>query len=472
MFRVRDATDYLAILLAAVALQLAVTLAAVASGGSCALIRIAHAGTGAALDAGGQDMPLPFDLLSGLILVVATAVGLVMVLYSISYLSALNREHPLADRRRIYLGWLLAAIGATMGVALAQNLLQLVLFVELLTLCAWGLISFYHDDRSRRAGFKALLIIGTGTVCFFAALVVLYASLGSGPFDFDAMVRLPAAAQTTVCVLLLVGVATKAGLFPFFTWVLDATEGPITSIGYLFAGGLAVAIVYMVARLLLANEDVADHPAAVLGLVARVTVIVGIVLLFFQQDLKRIVALFALVNLGHMIVALTAGAQGSEEMFSAGLLHLIPYALGTAIMFLSVGMITWATGVSKVEQLGGAIQPPLRMAALGFFVGVFTLAGMPPFAGFWTKLHIISGAALLGAEGTEKIVSLLAESTVALAFFIWLGHRVFFGSASAAVLEAEKTPRMMRALIIVLAVLCVAVPFLLFDLFSLVISGM
>jgi NADH:ubiquinone oxidoreductase subunit 5 (subunit L)/multisubunit Na+/H+ antiporter MnhA subunit len=103
------------------------------------------------------------------------------------------------------------------------------------------------------------------------------------------------------------------------------------------------------------------------------------------------------------------------------------------------------------------------MAALGFFVGVFTLTGLPPFAGFWTKLHILAGASLLGSRGTEMVVCSLAESTVALAFFVWLCHRVFFGSPSPAVVRAQKTPRLMRAVVIMLAVLSVLVPLCWFD---------
>lgn len=472
MSQSRCTTKHLAIAPGATVLQSAACLVAVVCGGSYAVAQAASDNGSGVSGAAAPAGILPFDLLSSLLLMVAAVIGLAVVLFSLGYISPHNREHSSTARRGLYLGWLLTAIGATIGVALAQNLLQLVVFVELLTVCAWGLVSFYGDDASRRAGFKGLLITGTGTVCFIAVLLLLYAGGAPDAFGFDTLFRLEGPLSVAVFVLLLVGVATKAGLFPFFTWVLDATHGPITSIGYLCSGGLGVAIVYMIARLLTANAGMVQQPAVALGLLARLTIIVGIVLLFFQQDLKRLVALFALVNLGHVIGAIAAGAQGSAEAFNAGLLHLVPYSLGTALLFLSVGMISWATGTSQVQSLTGAMHPPLRMAALGFFVGVFTLTGVPPFAGFWTKLQILGSASLLSSGGAEMIVCTLVESTVALGFFLWMGHRVFFGPSSEAVVQARKTPRSMRAVVIALAILCVLVPFCWFSLFHQLAAGM
>jgi formate hydrogenlyase subunit 3/multisubunit Na+/H+ antiporter MnhD subunit len=287
MSQSRCTIKHLAIAPGATVLQSAACLVAVVCGGSYAVAQAASDNGSGVSGAAAPAGILPFDLLSSLLLMVAAVIGLAVVLFSLGYISPHNREHSSTARRGLYLGWLLAAIGATIGVALAQNLLQLVVFVELLTVCAWGLVSFYGDDASRRAGFKGLLITGTGTVCFIAVLLLLYAGGAPDAFGFDTLFRLEGPLSVAVFVLLLVGVATKAGLFPFFTWVLDATHGPITSIGYLCSGGLGVAIVYMVARLLTANAGMVQQPAVALGLLARLTIIVGIVLLFFYQTQRH-----------------------------------------------------------------------------------------------------------------------------------------------------------------------------------------
>lgn len=165
------------------------------------------------------------DPLALVMLLVVVPVGLLTVLYSTSYLTEKNQEHPVGTRQygRYYF-WLLLFISSMVGVALSPNFLQLLVFWELTTLCSWALISFHQDERSLRAGFKAMLMTQVGGAFLLVVALILFARTGS--FEFSALSGLPDGLRKWVFVFLLIAAWAKAAQVPMQTWLPDAMEAP------------------------------------------------------------------------------------------------------------------------------------------------------------------------------------------------------------------------------------------------------
>jgi len=459
IFLKRRISDFVAAIFAAITLVLAIGTIGDVFGNlshtvSVPLARLAMLG--------GETGPAPLvfelsiDALGALMLFIVTVIGFLVVVYSSAYLSPNNVEHPAGEAKGRYYAWLLLFLGAMVGIALAGNFFQLFIFWELTTLCSWALISHYQNEESLRAGFKALIMTAIGGLFFILALVLMYLSADSDPFAFDVLGRVAPGVRTTIFVFLLIAAWAKAAQFPFFTWLPDAMAAPTPISCYLHAAAMVKAGVFLMARIVSASFGLSYGVGLLMGIMALGTIFIVVVLFLFQDDLKKILALSTIAHLGYILVACAMGIWGSTTAFQGGLLHIAAHGCGKGLLFLSVGMLTYYTGTRRISELSG-VGAKLPLVALAFFVGAFTIAGVPPLAGFWSKFFIISGSLELGGLGAVIAILLLAESAIAFGFFLWIGHRVFFGKPSAAVAQVEKSIGVMHVVIVLLAILCATV---------------
>lgn len=474
MFLKRRVSDYVAAIFAAVTLLLAVgALGGVFRNlGDTFTIPLGRLSSLA-----GETGPAPLafqlslDALGALMLFVVTVIGFLVVVYSSEYLSPQNAEHPAGESKGRYYAWLLLFLGAMVGVALAGNFFQLFIFWELTTICSWALISHYQNEESLRAGFKALIMTGIGGLFFLLALILLYVNVDTNPFAFSALGQVSPGLRTLIFILLLIAAWAKAAQFPFFTWLPDAMAAPTPISCYLHAAAMVKAGVYLMARTVSASYGLSDGVGLLMGLMALATVFIAVFLFLFQDDLKKILALSTIAHLGYILVACAMGIWGSTTAFQGGLLHIAAHGCGKGLLFLSVGMLSYFTGTRRISELSG-VGAKLPLVALGFFVGAFTVAGIPPLAGFWSKLLIITGGLELGGMGALIAILLLVESMIAFGFFLWIGHRVFLGQPSPAAAQINGSAPAMGIVIIVLAILCVVVPIFAFPLIQHIPLGM
>jgi hydrogenase-4 component D len=185
------------------------------------------------------------DPLGSLMLLVAVPIGLLTVLYSTSYLTDKNREHPVGgEHYGRYYFWLLLFITSMVGVAISPNFLQFLVFWELTTLCSWALISFRQDERSLRAGFKAILMTHIGSAFLLLAILILFVRTNS--FDFSGLGALPNGLKSWVLLFILIAAWAKAAQVPLQTWLPDAMEAPTPISAYLHAAAMVKAGVFLV----------------------------------------------------------------------------------------------------------------------------------------------------------------------------------------------------------------------------------
>jgi hydrogenase-4 component D len=390
-------------------------------------------------------------------LLLAAPIGFLTVLYSTAYLTDRNREHPVtADRYRRYYFWLLLFLASMIGVSVSPNFLQLLIFWELTTVCSWALISFYQSEKSLRAGFKALLMTHAGGLFYMFAIVILFVSIGS--FNFDALAQLDPDTRTLVFLCLMIAAWAKAAQVPIHTWLPDAMEAPTPISAYLHAAAMVKAGVYLMARSIGSGWAIPPHMVSLLAVMAIVTIFVALSFYFIQDDLKRLLAYSTIAHLGYVLLGVAIGGLGSMLGYRGGVLHIICHGFSKATLFFCAGAVSYVTGTRSISAIRG-LGRSMPLTATAFFVGVLAVAGVPPFACFWSKFMILTGAiSLPGATGTVILVLILGETLISFAWLLYIGQRLFMGEPSPAALVHSDPPPAMSATLVILMLGCLAAP--------------
>jgi hydrogenase-4 component D len=372
------------------------------------------------------------DPLSAIMLVVITLIGFFVVVFSTEYMSVRNVEHPTDEGNGQYYFWLMMFIGSMVGVSLAPNFLMLFWFWEVTTLCSWLLISQYRgEDKSIKAGYKALIMTHLGGVFFAIATVIVYTHTGS--FDFTALRQLDGPSLWLVTFFFLIAAWAKAAEVPFFTWLPDAMEAPTPVSAYLHAAAMVKAGVYLVARVTLASGDVAESIGIITIIVSLVSIIVGLIFFFYQDDLKRLLAFSTITHLGYILLGVGLGMLGSKIGLKGGVLHIPCHAIGKTLLFLCVGRIAMLLGTKKIKDISGLFRK-MPVTSFAFMIGIWSIVGVPPFSCFYSKLFLFAGAVELGGWiGFGLLIPFALEVIIALFWFLRAGQNIFFGEPSAVV---------------------------------------
>jgi len=395
------------------------------------------------------------DPLSLLMLAVTVIIGLLVVIFSIDYLSSKNQEHPVSSGWCRYYTWLLFFIFSMIGLAISPNLLQFLIFWELTTICSAALISFYDDETSYRAGFKALLMTHSPGLFFVVGLALVF--VYTGTFDFAGIGRLPNAIKTTVIIFLLLAGWAKSAQGPFYTWIPEAMVAPTPVSAYLHAAAMVKAGAFLIARIFCSGFEVSNGTGILTATIAILTMYLGLIFYFLQDDLKKLLAYSTITNVGYIFLGLGIGIMGPVVALRGGLLHLICHAFAKTILFLSVGIISYSTGTRLISRLSGLARGS-PFLALAFIVGFLSVTGIPPFSCFWSKFYIVVGAfELKSTLGIVLGLLILGESVGAFIWFIMVTERVFFGKRAEAAPQLV-FPALFRVILPVLIILALLAP--------------
>lgn len=420
------------------------------------------------LPAAGNWFGLMVDPLSALMLLVILLIGFLVVIYSWEYVGPRNAEHPTLNGKGRYYFWMLLFIGSMVGVAISPNFLQLFLFWELTSLCSWALISYYEDPRSLAGGYKALVMTHIGGLFLMAAVVILFVHTGS--FDFQALGQVAPEARTLLFVLILIGAWSKAAQGPFYTWLPHAMAAPTPVSAYLHAAAMVKAGVYVIARTVISGVGLPYGAGLLVAGMSLITLFGGLILFFYQDDLKRLLALSTITHLAYILMGCALGVLGSPLGLQGGVLHIAAHGVGKALLFLSVGAVAYFSGSRRISELAG-VGRRLPLVATGFFVGAFTVTGVPPLAGFWSKWMLIGGALQMGGLGVWLAALMVLESLIAFGWFLWVGQRVFCGRLSPMAAQIGSHSAPIEVALVVLMLLCLLTPVLVLPLATSVGTG-
>ena len=393
------------------------------------------------------DMGVLVDPLTAMMLMVVTTVSLLVQIYSCGYM----KGDPGYGR---FFAFLSLFAGSMLGLVVAVNFLQLYFFWELVGLCSYLLIGFYyHKVSAREAAKKAFMTTRVGD--FGLLLGILLLQLTFGTLDFQALqsavpayvVQCGTGFLTVIALLLFVGPIGKSGQFPLHVWLPDAMEGPTPVSALIHAATMVVAGVYLVGRAMFLFAEV----PVVMNFIAWIggfTAIFAASIAITQRQIKRILAYSTVSQLGYMMLALGAGSLTSSFF------HLMTHAFFTAMLFLSAGAGMHAMAEeADIFRMGGLRKKmPVTFAAMT--IGVLAIAGIPPFAGFFSKDEILAAAA---AVSTPLYVLAVVTAFMTAFYMARLLFVTFMGEPASreAYDHAHEVGWFMRLPLLVLAVLSV-----------------
>jgi NADH-quinone oxidoreductase subunit L len=365
------------------------------------------------------------DGLAGMMLFTVTLVSLLVHIYSTEYLKG--------DRRHThYFAFLSLFTASMLAYVVSENILQMLVGWELVGVCSFVLIGHWWEEKKNSdAALKAFLTNRVGDVGLIIGVVIVFFAVGG---NFSVLGINAAAISGEVShTLLLVGslalfwgVTSKSGQFPLHTWLPDAMAGPTPVSALIHAATMVVAGVYLVARLYpvffegLSIQTGTINYVAVIG---GVTTLVGAGLAFVLKDIKKVLAYSTVSQLGYMIMALGVGA------WTAAVFHIFTHAFFKAGLFLGAGSVSHAAHHTfDMDKMGG-LRKYMPQTFTTFMICSFALAGIFPFAGFWSKDEILAGAAngQGGGAYTFMLVMGLITALLTAAYMTRCIYLTFFG---------------------------------------------
>jgi len=322
------------------------------------------------------------DPLAAIWLLFVTGVGMLIHIYSIGYMGHEGGYYRFFGYMNLFMFSMLILI-------LANNYALLFVGWEGVGLCSYLLIGFYfHRKSASDAANKAFIVNRIGDAGFLLGMFTLAWYLGSMRFtDVNAMVRsghfaLGDPILTAAALLLFVGACGKSAQLPLFVWLPDAMEGPTPVSALIHAATMVTAGVYMVARsnaIFVLAPKAMFTVAVVGGLTALFAASIGLV----QNDIKRVLAYSTVSQLGYMFLALGVGA------FAAGVFHVFTHAFFKALLFLGAGSVIHALSGEQDMRNMGDLHQRTPTTHQTMFIATLAIAGIPPFAGFFSKDAIL-----------------------------------------------------------------------------------
>ncbi len=382
------------------------------------------------------------DPLAAAMLMMIALVGLCIFVFSIGYM---------ADDKRFtrFFAYLSFFSGAMLGLVIANSLLLLFIFWELVGLASYLLIGFWIERPSAAAAAKkAFITTRIGDMGFFLGMLWLYNRSGTLLF-YDggtgclesAGLALLGASATFIALLIFFGAVGKSGQFPLHVWLPDAMEGPTPVSALIHAATMVAAGVFLVARV---------YPlfslGAINGVTSSLTVVVWIgvttalmaaLIAIAQADIKRILAYSTVSQLGLMMVSLGVGGV------PAGIMHLLAHGFFKALLFLGAGsVIHGCHGEHDIRKMGG-LRRVMPVTFFTYAIGMMALSGVPFFfSGSWTKEEILHATAHWPRSHAPYYLILAGVVLTALYMTRQIIY-VFFGNARAASDRVHESPRVM-----------------------------
>lgn len=368
------------------------------------------------------DMSIILDPISVMMLVIVTFVSLMVHIFSLGYMKG-------EERFPTYYAFLGLFTFSMLGLVISGNLFQIYMFWELVGVSSYLLIGYYYDKPSAVAASKKAFIVTRFADLGFLVGILILAFYGE-TLDFNTLIQrlttqqspefvaitaasfIGVTALTWGLILVFIGGAGKSAMFPLHIWLPDAMEGPTPVSALIHAATMVVAGVFLVARLF----PLFTLTQAALGIVTFVGLIsafLAAIIACTQTDIKRVLAYSTMSQIGYMMFALgVSGYNGEAGLgYTASMFHLFTHAFFKSLLFLGAGAVIHLIHSNEMKDMGG-LRKYMPITHITFLLACLAIAGIPPFAGFFSKEEI-----LLAAYHSNKIVYGVALFTSGLTAF-------------------------------------------------------
>ena len=407
------------------------------------------------------DMGILLDPISVMMIVVVTFVSLMVHIFSLGYMKG-------EERYPTYFAFLSLFTFSMLGLVLSSNIFQIYIFWELVGVSSFLLIGFYYDRPSAvAAAKKAFIVTRFADLGFLIGILIL--SFYANTLDFNTLIAtftlptsphlqnavassfLGVSALTWGLVLVFMGGAGKSAMFPLHIWLPDAMEGPTPVSALIHAATMVVAGVFLVARLFPVYSLSAPAALDIVAYVGILSAFLAAIIACTQTDIKRVLAYSTMSQIGFMMFALGVSGYGGENGlgYTASLFHLFTHAMFKALLFLGAGVVIHFIHSNEMKDMGG-LRKYLPVAHITFLIACLAIAGVPPFAGFFSKEEI-----LLAAYNGNPLIYYIALLTSGLtAFYMFRLYFSIFWNKEAHIHTGhhQKTSVVMSLPLIILAI--------------------
>src|SRR5713101_3626670 len=364
-----------------------------------------------------------YDALAGFFNLALAILVLAVSIYSVGYLKEFEGKRNLG-----VFGFLFHLLLLSLTIVFtAANAFLFLIAWEVMALAAYGLVTFYHEDReTRRAGLLYIVMAHIDAGCLLLGFALLIQVSGSADFASfrTAAAQLSSGQQAAAFVFLFLGFGIKAGIIPFHIWLPAAHPVAPSNISALLSGIVLKAGIYGMTRIFLGGLGVLPSWAGLLVLFVGVaSAVLGVLYALMEHDLKRLLAYHSIENIGIILIGLGAAlvfrVAGHPQLAGvaliAALFHTLNHAIFKCLLFLGAGSVLHSTGTRNMEELGGLIRS-MPVTAFCFLIGAIAISGLPPLNGFvseWlTYQSLLAGYGAVG--GLKRILFPLAGSMLAL----------------------------------------------------------
>lgn len=404
------------------------------------------------------DMGVLLDPISVMMLVVITTVSLMVHIYSFGYMKGERGFQR-------YYAFLSLFSFSMLGLVVATNIFQMYIFWELVGASSYLLIGFYYTKPAAiAASKKAFIVTRFADLGFLIGILII--SFCTGTFDFGLLTAdnaslavtsmaggsfLGLSTATWAMALLFMGAAGKSAMFPLHIWLPDAMEGPTPVSALIHAATMVVAGVYLVARMFPLYLFAAPDVLTLITYVGAFTALFAAIIAIRQTDIKRVLAFSTISQIAYMMVALGVSGMGGHagEGYTASMFHLFTHAFFKALLFLGAGSVIHAVHSNEMEAMGG-LRKYMPVTHWTFLIACLSIAGIPPFSGFFSKDEILSAA--FSHDKVVFVVLLLVAGITAFYMFR-LYYRIFWGAERQYEKHPHEAPSVMFIPLVFLALL-------------------
>jgi NADH-quinone oxidoreductase subunit L len=368
------------------------------------------------------DMGIILDPISVMMLVVVTFVSLMVHIFSLGYMKG-------EERFATYYAFLGLFTFSMLGLVVSSNLFQIYMFWELVGASSYLLIGYYFQKPSAVAASKKAFIVTRFADLGFLIGILVLAFYGES-LDFNTIIQNLTAQQSSQfiaitsasfigisaltwgLILVFMGGAGKSAMFPLHIWLPDAMEGPTPVSALIHAATMVVAGVYLVARLF-PLFSINEEALSIVTIVGVVSALFAAIIACTQTDIKRVLAYSTMSQIGYMMFALgVSGDSGEHGLgYTASMFHLFTHAFFKSLLFLGAGAVIHLVHSNEMKDMGG-LRKYMPITHLTFLIACLAIAGVPPFAGFFSKEEI-----LLAAYNKSMLVYVVALLTSGLTAF-------------------------------------------------------
>ena len=360
----------------------------------------------------GLNFVLGADGLAVFMAVVSSLIGAIIVLFSIDYISHYDNQNE-------YYLMVVLFLGSMMGLVYSQSLIFLYLFWEMTAFASWRLIGFYRGRTDVLRADKAFLMTFMGALAMLVGFILIYQLTGT----FDLTLMKGQVLPGLVVGLIMVGILSKSATLPFQTWLPDAGVAPSPVTALLHAAVLVKIGVYVFARLFLVTFAIGPAWHVIVPVVAAASALIAAGAAMVETDIKRIVAYSTISQIGFIFLGL---ATGNMIGVVGGLLFILMHGLAKGGLFLSAGIIEQNAKTKDITNMGGLIKS-MPVTAVSFLFCAFSIMGIPPFGGFFSKYFVIAGSVNSGQ--TWIALTFIVGAFLTIIYLFRLFSLIFLGEA-------------------------------------------